>query len=287
MNWFKSIEKTTTAYFIPSGLMKTKFCIIILFLTICWSDETSAQEISVPLHFPNATFRFGGLERADTTVRTIHLIFTGGDYNDGGHWIKKQLKKKKVPAHFFFTGDFYRNPNNRRLITALKRRGHYLGPHSDRHLLYAGWEDRDALLVDHSTFTTDLLNNYAVMEDFGISRKDAPLFLPPYEWYNQQISDWTAELGLQLINFSPGTRSNADYTTPDMGPRYLSSKRIYDSILNYEKQSTNGLNGFLLLVHIGTHPDRTDKFYYLLPDLIDELRSRGYRFELLLSGRNP
>ncbi len=39
-------------------------------------------------------------------------------------------------------------------------------------------------------------------------------------WYNAQISAWTAERGLTLVNFTPGTRSNADYTTPDMGDRY-------------------------------------------------------------------
>lgn len=261
--------------------MGVKQYLLIFALAILSGGKISAQKHTHSLHFPNAIFRFGGLERADTTAPILHLIFTGGDYNDGGHWIKNQLKKKKVPAHFFFTGDFYRNPENKRLIKALKRQGHYLGPHSDRHLLYASWEDRDSLLVDRPTFTTDLLNNYKVMEDFGITRAETPLFMPPYEWYNQQISDWTAALGLRLINFTPGTRSNADYTTPDMGPRYVPSKRIYDSILTYEQQSTKGLNGFLLLVHIGTHPDRTDKFYYLLPDLIDELRSRGYTFKLL------
>jgi hypothetical protein len=42
-----------------------------------------------------------------------------------------------------------------------------------------------------------------------------------------------------------------------------------------------GLNGFYLLLHIGTHPDRNDKFYYRLEELIGELRKRGYRFELI------
>ncbi len=64
-----------------------------------------------------------------------------------------------------------------------------------------------------------------------------------------------------------------------MGKRYLSSKAIMDSILHYEIKSTNGLNGFILLVHIGTDPRRTDKFYNHLPGLINELKKRGYEFE--------
>ncbi|MCP4710490.1 MAG: hypothetical protein GY869_17850, partial [Planctomycetes bacterium] len=85
---------------------------------------------------------------------------------------------------------------------------------------------------------------------------------------------------LTLINFTSGTTSNADYTTPDLGDRYQPSQKIYDKILSYEKNSPNGLNGFLLLLHIGTHPDRTDKFYHKLNSLITELKKRGYRFTL-------
>jgi peptidoglycan/xylan/chitin deacetylase (PgdA/CDA1 family) len=48
--------------------------------------------------------------------------------------------------------------------------------------------------------------------------------------------------------------------------------------MNYEQRSTNGLNGFILLVHIGTDPRRTDKFYYHLPALIQELKKRDYQF---------
>ena len=78
--------------------------------------------------------------------------------------------------------------------------------------------------------------------------------------------------------FSPGTRSNADYTYPEMGPRYVDSRTIYRSIINFEKRSPSGLNGFILLVHIGTDPRRKDKFYYLLPRLVRELKGKGYEW---------
>lgn len=244
------------------------------------ASRVSAQQQQKSVS-PHSIIRYGGLERADTTLKHIHLVFTGGDYYEGGHLVKRILKREKVSAHFFFTGDFYRNTKTQRLIKQLKSHGHYLGPHSDKHLLYAPWENRDSLLVSKEEFRSDLLNNYEAMASFGIEREAATLFMPPYEWYNQKISDWTEELGLRLINFTPGTRSNADYTTPDMGARYINSEDIYQRILNYEHRSSNGLNGFILLIHIGTHPDRTDKFYYKLPQLIEELRKRGYRFTLL------
>jgi len=181
------------------------------------------------------------------------------------------LKAKRVNASFFLTGNFYRNPDFERVIRRLKSDDHYLGAHSDKHLLYCSWTNRDSLLVSKEEFSNDLLANYAAMERFGIKRKDARYFIPPYEWYNDSISKWTSQLGIQLINFSPGTRSTADYTTPDL-KNYRSSEEIMQSI----KAKADDLNGFILLLHIGTDPSRTDKFYRRLDELIEFLRSRKY-----------
>ncbi|MCP4713121.1 MAG: polysaccharide deacetylase family protein [Planctomycetes bacterium] len=229
---------------------------------------------------PNYTYNQGGIIRGDQSTKNIHLIFTGHQYSDGSDIIQQTLKSHQIKAHFFFTGDFYRNPKHTQLIHQLKNDGHYLGAHSDKHLLYAPWEDRNKLLITKNQFIQDLSNNYQEMARFNITKQNAPLFLPPFEWYNTTISDWTNQLNLTLINFTSGTTSNADYTTPDLGDRYQPSQKIYDKILSYEKNSPNGLNGFLLLLHIGTHPDRTDKFYHKLDNLLTELKKRGYQFTL-------
>jgi peptidoglycan/xylan/chitin deacetylase (PgdA/CDA1 family) len=160
----------------------------------------------------------------------------------------------------------------------LKKEGNYLGSHSDKHLLYCDWENRDSLLVTHNQFKEDLENSYKELKQWGIEKRQAHYFLPPYEWYNDSISAWTKELGLQLINFTPGTRSNADYTYPEMGSKYVSSDTLFHSILDYEKNSSNGLNGFILLIHLGTDARRSDKLYKRLPELIKELKNRGYEF---------
>ncbi|GAA3975456.1 hypothetical protein GCM10022246_29960 [Pedobacter ginsengiterrae] len=125
-------------------------------------------------------------------------------------------------------------------------------------------------------FDTDLKSSYQEMANFGINKKNAPYFLPPYEWYNETISSWTEEQNLKLINFTSGTRSNADYTYPQLGKSYKSSDEIYQSIINYNESKKNGLNGFILLLHIGTDPRRTDKFYHLLPKLLTYLKENGY-----------
>lgn len=224
------------------------------------------------------TMSHGGIIRMDSTERTVYLVFTGHEFADGGGEIRATLRKQGITASFFFTGDFYRTKRYKSLIAGLRSDGHYLGGHSDRHLLYAPWERRDSLLVGREVFDADLKANYQAMASHGIRREDAPYFLPPYEWYNKTIAWWTAQAGLTLVNFTPGTFSNADYTTPSMGARYLSSDSILTRILRREAESVSGLNGHLLLMHIGTDPERTDKFHRRLEDLIRELKRRGYSF---------
>lgn len=215
----------------------------------------------------------GAVVRGDTARKSIALVFTGHEYADGGAAVREALKTSETPASFFFTGDFYRSFPS--LVADLKKDGHYLGAHSDRHLLYCSWEKRDSLLVTREEFLTDLRNNYREMRKTGIRKKKARYFLPPYEWYNEAIVGWTREEGLKLINFTSGTLSHADYTTPSM-PNYRSSERILESIRKQEREK--GMNGFILLVHIGTHPERTDKLYDQLPQMIGELKQKGYTF---------
>jgi peptidoglycan/xylan/chitin deacetylase (PgdA/CDA1 family) len=50
-----------------------------------------------------------------------------------------------------------------------------------------------------------------------------------------------------------------------------------NSIISYESSHVSGLNGFILLMHIGAGPLRKDKFYQQLPELIVWLKSKKYK----------
>ncbi|WP_373804477.1 polysaccharide deacetylase family protein, partial [Bacteroides heparinolyticus] len=175
----------------------------------------------------------------------------------------------------FFTGEFYeRYPG---VVKRLLGDGHYVGSHSYGHLLYMPWEKRDSLLLTREEFEDDMLKSYEAMRKAGIDYKDAPLYVPPYEYYNKEIAAWAKGMGIQIVNYTPGTMSNADYTTPDMGKRYRSSRFIYDKIMELEKKE--GLNGHLILIHLGTDDRRIDKFYNgYLDKTIRMLKRKGYSF---------
>jgi endoglucanase len=236
---------------------------------------------------PRFTYVERGITRGDKSSKRMALVFTGDEFAEGGVVIANALRKHKIKASFFLTGRFYRAPENRKIIERLKRDGHYLGPHSDEHLLYADWADRNQTLVTREQFERDLNNNFAAMRSFGIDRKAVPHFLPPFEWYNGEIAGWSSEMGMQIVNFTPGTRSNADYTTDD-DKNYISSEAILSRIKEYEGKDPNGLNGFVLLTHIGSGPKRTDKFHDRIDELVGWLKMKGHipvRVDELLKSR--
>ncbi|MDD4778243.1 MAG: polysaccharide deacetylase family protein [Fermentimonas sp.] len=251
--------------------------ILSLFTSVVYSYNFSNKVSQIDYLDSNdkKTMVEGGINRGDREKKQLSLVFTGHEFADGAETIMHTLKMYDVKGAFFLTGDFYRKYPE--FSIRLQESGHYLAPHSDRHLLYADWTKRDSTLVTRIQFEEDLKDNYLAMEKIGLSVESPRYFMPPYEWYNKEISEWAKNMGVVIVNFTPGTTSNADYTTPEMN-NYLSSEAIYNNILRYEEQDENGLDGFILLIHIGTDPKRTDKLYDRLDDLITELKNRGYSF---------
>lgn len=222
----------------------------------------------------------GAVVRMDTTSRKVYLIFSAHDLKEGGQTIISALKRHNVKASFFLTGEFYADPENHSFLGQLIKDGHFLGAHSDRHLLYADWSKRDSLLISREQFESDLKENYRKMSACGIAVESVKFFLPPYEWYNQSITDWAGQLGLTLINFTPGIRTNADYTTPEMSG-YLSSDAIMENLKKFEKNDPHRLNGCIVLIHLGTSAKRTDKFYNRLDELITLMKKKNYQLDRL------
>lgn len=230
------------------------------------------------------TEREGAIVRGPRTDRRLALVFTGHEFAEGGDTILDELAKHRAKATFFLTGQFLDNPQFRPVVQRIIAEKHGLGPHSDKHLLYCDWTPVKKTLVSQELFKADLVANLEKIERLGAARPR--YFLPPYEHYNQEIARWSAELGLRLVNFTPGTRANADYTE-DKAANFASSRAIFQSIVGREREESHGLSGFLLLLHVGAGPGRTDKFHTRFGALLDELAAKDYhcvRLEELLEG---
>ena len=227
----------------------------------------------------------GAMIRKGSDDKNIYLIFSADEFGEGFDHILNVLNSKGVKGSFFLTGNFLRNKKFTPVVNKIISAEHYLGPHSDGHLLYVPWDNRDTLLITKDQFKADIINNYAALKKAGLKTVKPQYFLAPYEWYNSAITRWSEEMGMTLINLTPGTGTNADYTTPDMtnyrSSDYLIKKLAAFEEAAYEEGAPSGLNGAIVLIHPGTDPTRSDKLYLRLGEIIDYYTNKGYTFKKL------
>jgi peptidoglycan/xylan/chitin deacetylase (PgdA/CDA1 family) len=238
---------------------------------------TSALQAESPPADRMVRDKYGAIIRGDVYIKKLALVFTGDEFGESTESILNTLKQRKIKAGLFVTGNFVRNNKLRPFLERAVAEGHYVGPHSDSHPLYASWEYRDKTLVTEAFFTKDLQKNLDALTTIGALGRERPvLFVPPYEHYNGDQVGWSRELGVTLFNFTPGSGSHRDYIR-EGSPRFISARKIYDDILAYERKEPHGLNGFLLLLHLGS--GRKDPFHPMLDPLCKELSKRNYEFE--------
>jgi peptidoglycan/xylan/chitin deacetylase (PgdA/CDA1 family) len=223
--------------------------------------------------------RYGATIRIGADRKVIHLIFSADNSFEGAQHILQTLDDNHIKASFFLTGNCLREERFKPVISEIIRTGHYVGAHSDKHLLYGSWDDRQQSFVTPDSLAADLRQNRIELEKYGIDTSTVRYFLPPYEYYNQEHVQLIESLGQTVINFTPGIRTAADYTTPDM-PNYKSSQELIDQLFEFEEE--NGLNGSIILIHPGTENARIDKLYNRLDEIINRLKKKGYVFEHFL-----
>ena len=100
---------------------------------------------------------YGAMIRSDHNTKTIYLCFTGHDFKEGFDHVLKELNDREIQASFFLTGYFI--AQNIDLVKRIKSEGHYIGAHSDAHLLYNDWSKRDSLLHSPEEIKMDIANN--------------------------------------------------------------------------------------------------------------------------------
>jgi endoglucanase len=227
----------------------------------------------------------GAIVRGSRDQRRLAVVFAAHEFAEGGPAILDALATRHAHASFFLTGAFLDDPAFTPLVSRIVQDGHYVGPHSDQHLLYCDWGPSRRTRVSRAAFETDLRENLAKIARLGVVPDSIRFFLPPYEHANAEIAAWTRDAGLTLVNLTPGTRSAADYTTEE-DPGFTSSTVIRESILQRGREDPAGLNGWILLFHLGAGLRRTDAMAPHLASLFDALKARGYELvrldELLL-----
>ncbi len=145
--------------------------ICLLIAALIFAGATNAQSLPTE-HLVRETY--GAIIRGDPGVKKLALVFTGGDFGESAEPILDVLKQRKIEAGFFVTGNFLRQAPLRMLMRRAVAEGHYVGPHSDSHPLYAAWDERDKSLVTQQFFQADLRKNLADLRASEHSARGCP-----------------------------------------------------------------------------------------------------------------
>lgn len=222
----------------------------------------------------------GAIVRVNPEKKLVYLCFTADSAFNGAPTILKTLKKYGIKGNFFFTGNCLRLEEHKQIISQIVKEGHYVGGHSDGHVLYADWGGDRPSLMTADSIIVDLKANYAELAKIGVTKESAQWFLPPYEHYNAENVELINAMGVKLVNYTPGIGTPADYTTPDM-KSYRDAKTLIEGLYKFEAKE--GLNGTLLLIHPGVEESRpeSERLYNHLDSIIKTLKKKGYGFSRL------
>jgi len=246
---------------------------VVVGLVLCLVH--SVQSCHEPSDFE---WDYGGIRRGSKIERKLALVFTGSDFAEETDAYLRIFQQYHIQSSFFVTGIAVRLYKD--LIARIVRDGHYLGQHSFSHPLLCDWDDRNKTLVTRDFFENDvreILDNLTTI--YGRTKEQMRYWIPPYEWYNFEISDWSNSEPLNLILwcYTQGTLSYTDYAG-EGDPAFHPSEEILQSVISYEEKDPYGLNGFALLFHMGAGPTREDKFVPKMPKLLEYLLEKGYEF---------
>jgi polysaccharide deacetylase family sporulation protein PdaB len=185
--------------------------------------------------------------RSDRSQASKRLALTFDDGPHPGYTMRiiELLRKLNVKATFFLVGrQAQMYPD---LVKALVADGHNLGNHTYRHSHMTDISKRDQ--------EREITTCGEVIRD--ITGKAPHLFRPPGGHYNVQVGRLVADLGYRVILW---TDNSGDYSSPGQDV-------IERRILRHTE------DGDIILFH-----DGIDQTIEVLPEIINTLRGKGYRF---------
>jgi peptidoglycan/xylan/chitin deacetylase (PgdA/CDA1 family) len=188
------------------------------------------------------------ITRFDTTEPVIALTFDAGSDRGYAEQILNTLRDKGVRASFGMTGTWAQT--NGDLVRRMHAEGHHLMNHSWDHPSFVSITP--AQRADQLKRTDDL-----IYSQIGVHL--APYFRPPYGEYNDAVLADLAANGYTL---------NVLWTVDTLGWDGYTAAQITQRVLN------GAAPGAIMLMHVGAQSQDAAA----LPGMIDQLRSRGYRF---------
>jgi peptidoglycan/xylan/chitin deacetylase (PgdA/CDA1 family) len=218
---------------------------------------SSAATTTIP-PAPEPTISAVEIGRGNPDRPWIALTFDAGSDIGPLPSILETLNEKGIRCTFFITGIMLNQPDGTDLLQRIVDEGHELGNHSDTHpqfttLTSEGMAEELAAVED------------AVVQLTGESTK--PYFRPPFGNRDDRVRQVVQQNGYFTIYWTYEVR---DWT----------EDRTAEDIFNRAVDQAS--NGAIVVLHVGAWETAE-----VLPDIIDELRARGYRLVTLSELLSP
>ena len=214
----------------------------------------TVEPTSAPTPSPPPSLIGREWSRIPTTQQVVALTFDCGANAAGVPSILKTLRIEGISATFFLTGDWTRSfPERAREIAGT----HPVGNHSNSHRRLPGLSDVEV--------RAQIREAEGVIREIT-GRDPRPLFRFPYGASDVRTIRIINQLGYGGIR----------WTIDTLGWKGKSGDQTADSVVRRVMDRLEP--GAIVLMHVGSAPDRSTLDADALPDLIERIRARGYRF---------
>lgn len=240
------------------------------------------EHISITYGRPTLNYLAIDLSRGSLERRQVSLTFDGGSTDNDAEQILAILREHHLQVTIFLTGGFIQKfPDLTRRIV---EDGHEVGNHTwnHPHLTTFAENHRHETLPDITqAFVHDQLNRTAELFEKVTGQKMSPFWRAPFGEHNAQIRQWAAELGYRHIGWTLGrswrqSMDTLDWVADTSSTAYHTSEEILANLMNISDDETYGMNGGIILMHLGSLRQDSDHFYSVLPRLISGLQEKNY-----------
>jgi len=237
--------------------------------------------ISAP---PTANYLANDLSRGGIERKQVALTFDGGSTDNAAPQILDILQEHNLQVTIFLTGGFVQKFPE--LTNRIVQEGHEIGNHTWNHphlTSYAADKQNVTLPNVNREFLHDQLLRAAQLFEEATGAKMAPFWRAPYGEHNAEIRQWAAELGYRHVGWTRGrnwqeSMDTMDWVADTASQAYHPSEEILSHLLKMAEEETHGVNGGIILTHLGSHRQDDDHFYKVLPRLISGWREKNYAF---------
>ncbi len=223
------------------------------------------------------------ITRGSLYKKELSLTFDGGSNTNEAMLILDTLRERGIRTTIFLTGQFMiKNPM---FVKIMVEDGHEIGNHmySHSHLTDYGKSFRHTTLkgVTKQFVQKELLTTANIFEKLT-GQEMSPLWRAPFGEINEDIKMWAYEAGYLHIGWTTDRRrkeslDTLDWVSDKSSKLYMTSQEIKQRILTFGKDTQAGLNGGIILMHLGTQR-KTERPAERLGEIIDNLTERGYKF---------